>query len=271
MGRKKPLIALITDFGTRDHYVGTMKGVIARFNPHQPVVDISHEIQPQHVQEGAYLLWASYRYFPERTVFVCVVDPGVGTDRNILIVQSDRYSFIAPDNGLLDLVTQSEETLRSFALPSTVDLHQTNPRFFPFPISRSFHGRDVFAPLGAHLARGFRPERFAPPCPLPNHRFRFIRLTEKARQATILHVDRFGNIVTNVLAPDGPEKETGLRGFVLGRSRVVRQIPTFDAAPDRRPCYMVGSSGLYEIVVKGGNAARLLKATLDTKMKILLR
>jgi hypothetical protein len=140
------MIALLTDFGTADYYVGAMKGVILSINSDVTIVDISHEIEPQNINAASFTLRSCYRNFPPKTIFAAIVDPGVGSDRNAILIETENYRFIAPDNGILSFVFNGTEKSRVFEL--------TNDKFFLPSISRTFHGRDVFAPCAAHLSNG---------------------------------------------------------------------------------------------------------------------
>ena len=142
--RQPRVITLLTDFGNQDAYVGIMKGVIAGINPFANIVDICHSISPQDIFSGAYLLYTSYKYFPRKTIHVVVVDPGVGSRRNIICVETKNYFFLAPDNGILSFIVQ-EERLKSI-------IRVTNSKYFLPSLSSTFHGRDVFAPVAAHLS-----------------------------------------------------------------------------------------------------------------------
>src|SRR5579864_5592251 len=147
----KPLITLTTDFGTSDHFAGTMKGVILRVAPTAQIIDISHEVQSFDVTDGAFTIAEAYRYFPKKTIHVVVVDPGVGSTRRPLLAEAAGQYFIAPDNGVLSMI---------FAREQSKVRHITNGRYFLKPLSRTFHGRDVFAPVAAHLATGVPPAQF---------------------------------------------------------------------------------------------------------------
>src|SRR5437870_2878972 len=145
-------IALLTDFGNRDYFVGAIKGAILTVAPGAPIADITHEVPPQDIRSAAFMLGACYRDFPANTVFVCVVDPGVGSERRPIVVEAaDRY-FVAPDNGLLSFVVESSDESRAFEI--------SNRRFQRPRVSRTFHGRDIFAPAAAHLCNGVKPEDF---------------------------------------------------------------------------------------------------------------
>lgn len=245
------IITLSTDFGARDWFVGTMKGVILSINPQAIIVDITHEIAPGDVRAGAFVLRAACRFFPAQTIHVAVVDPGVGSRRPAIAVQTDRYTFIGPDNGVLSwaLAQEKVRTIRRLE----------NQKCFLHPVSRTFHGRDVFAPVAAHLSKGFpfqklgRAVRDFARLPWPEP-----RRMGKALCGQIVYVDRFGNAITNI-----PEElaRPGLRRrwkVMLGRKQLCRVEPFYQAVPPGKPVAVFGSSGLLEIAINGGNAAKQL-------------
>src|SRR5689334_23263200 len=186
-----PLITLTTDFGTADHFVGTMKGVMLGIAPRARLVDITHDIGPFEVSEGAFTIAQAYSYFPKGTIHVVVVDPGVGSTRRPLLAQMGGQYFIAPDNGVLSMI---------FAREKSKVRHITTERYFLRPVSRTFHGRDIFAPVAAHLASGVPPARFGKlidDC----LRLTFERPNQTGKNAwsgSVLKVDRFGNLITNL-------------------------------------------------------------------------
>ncbi len=252
----KGVIALLTDFGDLDHYVGTMKGVILSINPGVRIVDISHNVVPQDVSEAGYLLWASYRYFPEHTIFVCVVDPGVGTDRKIVCLETTQYQFVAPDNGLLDFILQSEKTLASYEI--------TRPPHTPVnPVSATFHGRDVFAPLGAHLSLGESAKKFGKKYALEGSNRLFYDPQRSAGDGRVLHIDRFGNLITNVPG-------SLIDGLILtvGAIQVTKRIRNFSEGPEGEPCLIVGSSCLVEIVLRNRSAAKALNVSSGMRIGV---
>lgn len=258
--RKKTLqrpVALLTDFGDSDHYAGTLKGVIFSINPEVRLIDISHNVSPQNIREAGYLLWASYRYLPDGTIFVCVVDPGVGTDRKIIFVETDRHTFIAPDNGLLDFVLHQENVRRSYEIVRP-------PQFGSKPISATFHGRDIFAPLAAYCSMGKSVTRFGSPCDLRKPNSPFYEPEKGDVGARILHIDYFGNLITNI-----PERCFAQCPISVNKVRVLTRIQTYAEAPHNRPCIIVGSNGLIEIVLKQGSAAKALGVDLQTPITVL--
>ncbi|HAL55106.1 MAG TPA: hypothetical protein DCP63_01180 [Bacteroidetes bacterium] len=266
MRNTPPIVALLTDFGLSDHYVGTMKAVMLAINPGLRIVDISHEVAPQDVQQAAYLLWASYKYFPKGSILVGIVDPGVGSPRNILAVRIRHCTFLAPDNGLLDLVISEEAVLQSIV----VELEKPGIRSLVLPeISRTFHGRDIYGPLAAQLSMKTplaRLGRNVESRPLPP---RFVSRRAPSVPPSILHIDRFGNLVTNIKSDAESLVDRRMRGLIVNRRRVTTWIDDYESAPPNRACLIVGSSGLVEIVVRNGSAARLLNAHKSTLLRTI--
>jgi S-adenosyl-L-methionine hydrolase (adenosine-forming) len=247
------IVALLTDFGTRDHYVGTMKGVILSVCPGVTIVDLTHEIPPQDIIAGAHELAAAYRYFPAGTVFLGVVDPGVGSRRRGIAADAGGYRFVGPDNGLFSL------SFRDLGPVHIVELKER--KFTRAKISRTFEGRDRFAPVAGWLARGTPLSAFGPPVadpvildvPTPS-------VSSEAIEGEVLRVDHFGNLITNV------DRETldrfDARDVVIQiRDRRIRGLVSVyaDAEPGQL-CALVGSSEQLEIAVHGGSAAAMLNA-----------
>jgi S-adenosyl-L-methionine hydrolase (adenosine-forming) len=244
----RPLIALLTDFGLRDHYVGAMKGVILGICPEATLVDISHEIDPQDVFNGALELDAAYRYFPPSTIFLVVVDPGVGSTRRAIAIESGGYRFVGPDNGVFSLVVESA--------PRAVEL--TDPQFARPTVSRTFEGRDRFAPAAAWLAAGAELTALGRPVsslvrldlPLP-------RAAADGIDGEVLRIDRFGNLTTNIDATI-LAKMAGPITVGIGRQLIPRIVSTYADVRPGELCALVGSSDRLEIAVSGGSAARTL-------------
>ena len=246
------LITLTTDFGTTDHFVGVLKGVIAQIAPAARVVDISHEVQPFEVADGAFTIAQAYRYFPKRTVHVVVVDPGVGSTRRPILAEAGGHFFVAPDNGVLSMVLAKEE--------GTKVRHITNDKYFLHPVSRTFHGRDVFSPVGAHLAKGVLPAKFGKL--IEDHlRLNFekpARTGKRSWTGQILKVDRFGNLITNFHIDDFDEIRTRAFGMNVGLQTVGRLALTFTECDPGELFVVVGSSGYLEVATNQGSAARAL-------------
>jgi S-adenosyl-L-methionine hydrolase (adenosine-forming) len=248
----RPVIALLTDFGVRDHYAGTMKGVILGICPEAALVDVSHDIPPHDVVAGALELGASYRYFPAGTIFLAVVDPGVGSFRRGVAVEAGDYKFVAPDNGVLTLVVDEHPPKR------VVELSER--RYARPTVSRTFEGRDRFAPAAAWLAKGIDLTALGPAV-RALHRLELA--TPAVENGTIagevIRVDRFGNLVTNInrrtfdLVSSGQGLEIRVGGHPVGRV-----VSTYaDAAPGEI-CALFGSTDQLEIAANGGSAAAVL-------------
>ncbi|HWP81212.1 MAG TPA: SAM-dependent chlorinase/fluorinase [Bacteroidota bacterium] len=263
------LIALLTDFGLSDHYVGTMKGVIVSANPGARIIDLSHDVRPQQVHEAGYLLWAAYTYFPKGTIFVCVVDPGVGSTRRILAVETEHYRFLTPDNGLLDYVLAEERIIAAREVVVTANGVKGLPRVRIERISSTFHGRDIFAPVAAALSRGDQWTGEAPLLSLKTPDSVFVDSHRGKVQPRILHIDRFGNLITNIRSSNFYEAKTLAPALRVGKKRVRRWISNYSEGSLREPSLILGSSSLIEVVLREGSAARHLRASLATKLAIV--
>lgn len=249
-----PIITLTTDFGTSDHLVGAMKGVILNVNPAARIVDINHSVVPFDILDGALSIANAYKYFPPRTIHVIVVDPGVGTDRRPLLVSGEKQFFVAPDNGVLSVIYEREScTVR----------HITAEHYFLNPVSPTFHGRDIFAPTAAWLSKAFQTEAFGNPIT------DFVRFTlpkakanGQAVKGVVLRVDAFGNLMTNLTADDIPIGTLGggpIKLAVAGKP-VAKFAQTFAGGGPGEPIAILGSAGYIEVAVNRGNAARTLGA-----------
>jgi S-adenosylmethionine hydrolase len=247
-----PIITLTTDFGTSDHLVGAMKGVILNINPAARIVDINHNVVPYDILDGALSLANAYSYFPSRTIHVVVVDPGVGTERRPILVSGEKQFFVAPDNGVLSMIYERE--------PCTVR-HISAEHYFLNPVSPTFHGRDIFAPTAAWLSKAFQTEAFGEVVT------DFVRFTmPKAKSAgqavkgVVLRVDAFGNLMTNLKAEDIPIGALGggsIKLAVNGK-QVIKFAQTFASGSPGEPIAVLGSAGYVEIAVNRGSAARTL-------------
>lgn len=253
----RPVITLTTDFGQADGYVGTMKGVILGICPEAALVDISHDIRPQAIQEAAYVLHTATPYFPPGTIHLVVVDPGVGSPRRPLVVQTVWAVYVAPDNGVLSLALAQD--------PPCLAVHLTETRYRLPQISATFHGRDLFAPAAAHLACGIAPRDMGEPVPLSDlvtlPSLRPTLQPDGSWRGEVLHVDRFGNLITNIQYPIPNSRRPGARGQIgvlAGGKWIVGLRQTFsDVAVGELVAY-VGSSGYLEIAVRQGSAAARL-------------
>jgi S-adenosylmethionine hydrolase len=260
------LVTLLTDFGDRDYFVASMKGVILGINPQARIVDLTHQIAPQHVEDAAYVLKSAYPYFPDGTVHVAVVDPGVGSARRPLLVSTSRYFFLAPDNGLLSYIYQDE---------SSVDVRQIENRQYRLDSEgTTFDGRDVFAPAAAWLTRGQTPGSYGRLV----RDFAKLPLAEPAWKSQafvgqIVYVDHFGNLISNITAlhvkeVQGVTKRPHVTVRIGGMTIDGLTACYADAAPGE-PCALINSNGQLEIFIKEGSAADLLKLGRGERIDVL--
>ncbi len=261
MKNTKPPIVLLTDFGYEDHFTGVLKGVIATIAPNATVIDLSHDIVPQNILQASFLLSVSVGFFPEQSIFCVIVDPEVGSDRKALCIKTRHYYFIGPDNGVL------WETARADGIETMVELN--NSEFFLDRLSATFHGRDVFSPVAAHLWQDMDNfSRLGPEtdkCKLVN-----LPLPEKkgnSIELTILYIDRFGNLTLNI-THESFQKIAGQRLFSLYTETglINRVFKAYALADDETPFLVAGSSGYMEVAVKDGNAAGKLGISLLDKV-----
>ena len=233
-----PVITLLTDFGTADYFVGAVKGAILSVNPVAVVVDITHEIPPQDIEAGAFTLLAAYKTFPAGTIHLAVIDPGVGSTRRPIIVTANEQFFVGPDNGLFGYIYDRE--------PSHRVVHVTSECFFRPSVSSTFHGRDVFAPVAAALSKGIAVEEFGVEIHDP------VRLPSLETPLRIIHIDRFGNCVTNITRDLSP-------GEIVVKGRRIGEFRQFYGEGDEESLFAIwGSAGFLEISVNGGSAAKML-------------
>ncbi|HEY2461652.1 MAG TPA: SAM-dependent chlorinase/fluorinase [Candidatus Acidoferrum sp.] len=247
------IITLTTDYGTNDHLVGTLKGVILKINPDINIVDITHNVAAFDLLDGALAIGAAYKYFPPKTIHIVVVDPGVGTERRPLLVSADNQYFVAPDNGVLSVIFEQEQ--------NCVVRHASAEHYYLQPLSKTFHGRDVFAPVAAWLSKGWQTpamgeeisdfKRFAMPRP---------KTSDGAMKGIVMRVDNFGNLVTNFRAEDLAEAgiKNGNVHFKAGTHEISRMVDTFALGKAKEPVAYIGSSGYIEIAVNKGNASKAL-------------
>ena len=244
----KRIITLLSDFGTRDHYVAAVKGVLLSINPNLTLVDITHEITAQNLQQAGFVLASTFNFFPEGTLHLAVVDPGVGGKRRGLAAASERYIFIGPDNGLFD---------RAFALdpPRLVVSIENTEYQLPQP-SATFHGRDIFAPAAGQLSLGLPLEKLGPTVKykMRSHG-RIILSGQKELKGEIIHVDRFGNLISNIEIPSFARRSLlrDLRVY-LAAQLVLTGPKTYEEGPISSPFALVGSSGNLEVAVRNDSA-----------------
>jgi len=252
-------ITLLTDFGLQDPYVGVMKGVIAALAPEARVIDLCHLVEPYQVPQARFLLMQNFHYFPQNTVHVCVVDPGVGSARRPLAVKARGHLFVGPDNGLFSDLFDDAET-------RVLD----RPKYHLKNSSQTFHGRDLFSPVAAHLAKGVPFARLGTKIadPLRLTTGAPVRIARRVWQGEIVHIDRFGNLITNLeaaqilpLAPRHLELKIGLR-------TITERASHYAAAPDNTLFVIAGSAGTLEISLKEDSAARKLGVGLGAPVEV---
>lgn len=265
-----PVITLSTDFGAVDEYVGAMKGVILTLYPSVTIVDVTHELPAHDVRYAAHALAAFYRFFPRDTVHVVVVDPGVGTDRRILAVETDVHTFIAPDNGVLTAVMAREPLRRIVSVE--------NPAYFQETVSRTFHGRDVFSPVAAWVSKGVDIARIGPAVKagetvrlsLPKPQ----KIDDRTLTGTVTMVDRFGNLTTNIDADTlagfvGATRPENVSAAIKGH-RIHGLSNTYASAGTGEPLMIVGSRDYLEIAVNRGSARRHFNAAEGESLSLTL-
>ncbi|MCU1309852.1 MAG: hypothetical protein JWO20_977 [Candidatus Angelobacter sp.] len=261
------LITFTTDFGTSDHYVGAMKGVIYKLNPQAQIVDISNAVNSFDILDGALTIAQTYQFFPPDTIHMVIVDPGVGTARRPLLVTTEKHKFIAPDNGVLSLVYEREERLSV--------RHITSEHYFLSPISQTFHGRDIFAPCAGWLSKGVETSkfgeevtdfaRFAAPKPKP--------VSPQILKGVVLKTDKFGNMITNFTVKEVPALfQTPTPPFkVLVNSKEVNIMRAAYAQGMHNEVFaIIGSMGYLELASNRGAASRLLGADRGSEVGIVI-
>jgi hypothetical protein len=246
---KRAIVTLLTDFGLADHYVGAMKGVILGICPDARLVDISHEIKPFGIEDAAFTLSEAYRCFPRGTIHLVVVDPGVGSARRPLVVEADGHRFVGPDNGVLTVPIDRDPKRRVRTI--------TEAEYFRQPVSNTFHGRDIFAPVAAHLARGVAAGRFGPRI-TDWVRFAHAEKANDAQTGRVLHVDRYGNLVTSFRVSDLTQEPFEL---VIGSTIVSQYSANYSAVPKGHMVVIPGSGGYLEVSVNQGDAAAVTGAS----------
>jgi S-adenosylmethionine hydrolase len=252
------IITLTTDFGNDDPYVATMKGVALDLNPEVTLVDICHNIKPQNIAQAAYILSTTYHYFPRGTVHIAVVDPGVGTERQAVLLITHQAFFLGPDNGVLSyIVEESHPEIEAIAL--------TNPRFWLSPLSNTFHGRDIFAPVAAHLSLGVSPYEFgdlissiaAFTIPRPQIGEDGVLI------GRVIHIDRFGNLISDIKREDLPRG----RIFIEVGGHIIDDLSS-SYEEEEELLAIIGSGKRVEVSLRNGSAARFLGSNIGDEVKV---
>src|SRR5271157_199607 len=266
------IVTLTTDFGLRDPFVGIMKGVILGLNSEVELVDLSHQVNSHDFLDGAFTLLESYRFFPPDTVHLVVVDPGVGSARRPILARTLKHTFVAPDNGVLSLALEREETVEV--------RHVTADQYFLKPVSNTFHGRDVFAPVAGWLSRGIGPDKFGEVITdyvrtVPGKPPRPQRITANGAnevRGAVLKIDRFGNVITNLAPEDVPElfrESPPPFRIVVNRHEITRLTSAYAGAAPAETVAILGSAGFIELATNLGSAAERLGAGPGTEVAVV--
>jgi len=247
------IIGLITDFGARgQHYVASMKGVILNINPKANIIDIAHNITPFSIIEAAYIIKSTYSLYPKNTLFIIVVDPGVGSSREIILIRTKSgYFFIGPNNGIFTNVFDSSELSKC--------IHIKNEQYFNTPISKTFHGRDIMAPIGAYLSKGVNIDKFGSEFPIAkliDFPIELKKISDIEIRCTIQYIDEFGNLITNIQGNSLIFKEGADMAIRTGEQKIRGNfVKFFEEVFVNSLLFIVGSSGFLEISKNQGNAA----------------
>ena len=261
----KKLITMTTDFGLTDYFVAAMKGVIYSINPGAEIVDITHQIPPHDIYAAAFTLTSCYKDFPRNTLHLVVVDPGVGSARRPIMVMTDEHNFIGPDNGVFSYIYQREQVNRV--------VHFTTEHYFRQPVSNTFHGRDVFAACAAYVSKLVdwkmmgeeinNPVRFNTPTPTV--------VSENYIRGSVIHIDRFGNIITNLTPSElTPERISAGARVRIGKHEAARLLTHFAEADPNEVFAYFGSAGLLEVAVPRQSAARLIEARRGVEVEVIV-
>lgn len=254
------IITLLTDFGTQDSYVGTVKGVILSINPKATLVDITHEVPNFAIDDAAFILNSTFSHFPVGTVHLTVVDPGVGGNRRALVIQTDKYFLVCPDNGILSYILESQKILKIVEIK--------NSRFWRHPVSSTFHARDIFGPIAAHISRGTSLKNIGPSVRNPVK----LNLPKPIRyrnyiDGEVIYIDRFGNLITNISREFLNKKDLKeVRVRLAGK--LLKLASHYAQAPRGQMAVLFQSFGLLEIALREGNAQQKLRAHKGTRVRV---
>ncbi len=260
--RQMGTVALITDFGTHDWFVGTMKGVIYTINPSALIVDISHHIAQGDIRAAAFCLLSSYRSFPKNSVFIVVVDPGVGSDRKGIVAKKSDYLFVGPDNGILSFVLADRSNhAKVFEIEKD--------RYYRKPVSNTFHGRDIFSPVGAHLSKGLSPSHVGRKLNkwvslhLPE-----VEISKEGVLGEILYIDRFGNAFTNITAETLRQYDNESCFVFIKDRKPIPLCKYYSQVKNKEALALINSAGHLEIAINNGNAAQFLDLSVGSEVRI---
>lgn len=268
MAIMRGIITLTTDFGQSSYFVAVMKGVILNLNPEARIIDITHDASPHDILEAAFILKCAYRYFPRRSVHLVVVDPEVGSERSPIMVATDNYYFIGPDNGVFSYIYEEEIVNSVYKI--------TEEHYFLNPVSRTFQGRDLFAPVAAYFTKGVPIHYFGEPAeeykrlPLPQPKM----ISENVLQGRVVYIDRFGNLIADIrkehfddIQFKAPDKKANIR---IAGQNLGGLLEYYAQGPDKKPAALIGSSGHLEIFAKQGKAQEILGAGKGEAVEVVI-
>jgi len=258
------VVTILTDFGVDDPYVGIMKGVMLNINPTIRLIDLTHHIPPQNVRAGAFIMAAAYSFFPEKTVHLAIVDPGVGTERRLIAARSKKYFFVGPDNGIFSLVWNHEKPEEIVSLD--------NPEYWLENISSTFHGRDIMAPVAAYISKGVELSKFGESyTPVGKLPWSPVIIEHGKIRGEIIYIDRFGNLVTSIRVQDIPEDNFPDKVVIRIGKWIIRGISrTYGDASPGSLIALIGSYGYLEIAVTGGSAQEKTGLSWDEPVEVSL-
>ncbi len=260
------IVTFTTDFGLQDAFVGIMHGVVLNIEPQTRIVDVCHSVASYDILDGAFTMAQAYRFFPPRTAHVIVVDPGVGSERRPILAETENYVFVAPDNGVLSMIEARE--------PKFTVRHITSERYFLEPVSRTFHGRDIFAAVAGWLSKGVEPADFGPEItdhvrlPLPTVE----RIGDNSLRGMVLKVDKFGNLITNIGEQEAPElfaANVPPVSILISGETISRLCRSYAEGADGEYFAIIGSSGYLEIAARQASAAEKLGASVGSPVGIV--
>lgn len=263
MSAERPIITLTTDFGYQDYYVSALKANILSINRDVRLFDVSHSIPAQDIMAGAWVIKNTAFLYPKGTIHLCVIDPGVGTDRKPLLLDTDGHYFIGPDNGLFSLIT-GERPWKAFEI--------VNPNLMASEISGTFHGRDIFAPAAAHLSKGVKPEEFGPSADeIKTYRWATPIHDSEGIQGWVVHIDRYGNLITNI--PESLLRDSSYSALKIyaGTTKLSDIHHTYQSVQTGEPVALFGSSGMLEISVNQGSAEELLNVHKGASVSVVFQ
>jgi S-adenosyl-L-methionine hydrolase (adenosine-forming) len=264
---RKQVVTLTTDFGLQEHFVGVMKGVILNINPDVELVDLCHNVNSYDVFDAAFTIAQSYRYFPSNTIHLIVIDPGVGTNRRPILVRTMEHKFVAPDNGVLSLIYEREESVEV--------RHITADHYFLNPVSNTFHARDIFSPVVGWLSKGVEVDKFGDPiddyakfaAPKPK------QVSDNLIKGVTIKVDKFGNVITNITPQDVPQlfsDNPPSFKIIINSQEVTKLNLAYSMGKPSEIFAIVGSSGFLEICTNRGSAAKALNVTRGAEVGVMI-